>query len=346
MKKMILASIIGTLLWTTTAFAYPAIQVYVDGKAVSFDQPPVIINDRTLVPMRAIFQALGSEVTWSEPTKTITSTKNGDTIVLKIGEEGLYKNGALVYTMAVPAQIISDRTMVPLRAIAEAFDAEVGWDPQGYVVTVVSSQGASEKAYTTTVKAEDGTTVLSFQMDFAQSGGNYGDKMQKTMFDEGKTISEGFINTYGKQAKTEYASAKAKGASFSPYYYVGSYEITRDDSELVSYFGTSTQFTGTSETKSGCTSHTFSASTGKELALTDIVDDSKAELQAFWKTSFGALIKEKPASFYSNAEERLEKAMDKVGFYLTKDGIGFYLPPETIAPKEAGIVSFTVKYDI
>ncbi len=346
MKKMILASITGTLLWTTTAFAYPAIQVYVDGQAVSFDQPPVIIDDRTLVPMRAIFQALGSEVTWSEPTQTITSTKNGDTVVLKIGEAGLYKNGTLVYTMAVPAQIVNDRTMVPVRAIAEAFDAEVGWDPQGYVVTVLSSQAATENGYSTTVEAEDGTTVLSFQMNFAQSSSSYGDKMEKTMSEEAETLAEDFIDTYGKQAKTEYASAKAKGVSFSPYSYVGSYEITRQDSAFVSFYGTSTQYIGGSQTKRGCISHTFSASTGKELALSDIVDDSQKELEAFWETSFGALIEEKPASFYSNAEDRLEQYMDEVGFYLTKDGIGFYLPPETIAPNETGIVSFSVKYEL
>ena len=346
MKKKIFACIIGALLWTTTAFAYPAIQVYVDGQAVSFDQPPVIIDDRTLVPMRAIFQALGSEVTWSEPTRTITSTKNGDTIVLKIGEEGLYKNGSLVYTMAVPAQIINGRTLVPVRAIAEAFDAEVGWDPQGYVVTVLSSQAASERNYSTIVKAEDGTTVLSFQMNFAQSSNSYAEKMEKTMSGEAESLAKDFIDTYGKQAKNEYASAKAKGASFSPYYYVGSYEITREDSAFVSFYGTNTQYTGGSQTKSGCISHTFSASTGKELALSDVVHDSEKEIQAFLETSFGALIDEKPTAFYADAKKRLESSLDEVGYYLTKDGIAFYLSPETIAPKEAGIVSFTLKIEL
>lgn len=346
MKKIILASIAASFLWTTTAFAYPAIQVFVDGQGISFDQPPVIVEDRTLVPMRAIFQALGSEVAWSESDQTITSTRNGDTVVLKIGDSGLYKNGQLKYTMAVPARIMNERTLVPLRAVAEAFDAQVGWDPQGYVVTVISSQAEAENSNTTTVKADDGTVVLSFRMDIPKSKGSYASQMEKTLNEEAKALTKAFVDTYGKKAQTEYESDKAKGTSFSPYYYVGSYEITREDSKLVSFYGTSTQYTGELQGQRACTSHTFSATNGKELALSDIIADSNKELQAFWKTSFGALIDEKPSNFYSDAKVRLEKNMDIVGFYVTKDGLGFYLPPETIAPNDGGIISFTVKYNL
>ncbi|WP_312071505.1 stalk domain-containing protein [Anaerotignum propionicum] len=346
MKKMLLASIAAAMLWTTTVFAYPAIQVYVDGQGITFDQPPVIVEDRTLVPMRAIFQALGSEVSWSESDQTITSTKSGDTIVLKIGDAGLYKNGQLKYTMAVPARIMNGRTLVPLRAVAEAFDAQVGWDPQGYVVTVISSQSGGENSDTTSVKADDGTVVLSFRMDIPKSKGSYASQMEKTLNEEAKALAKAYVDTYGNKAKTEYEAAKARGISFSPYYYVGSYEITREDSKFVSFYGTSTQYTGEMQGQRACTSHTFSAKNGKELTLSDIIGDSEKELQAFWMTSFGALIDEKPAGFYSNAKARLEKNLDIVGFYVTKDGLGFYLPPETIAPNEAGIISFTVKYDL
>lgn len=346
MKKSILAAMAALLLFATPVSAHPPIQVYVDGQAVSFDQAPVIIDDRTLVPMRAIFKALGSEVTWSEPTQTITSTKGGDTVVLKIGDTGLYKNGQLVYTMAVPAQIINERTLVPVRAIAEAFEADVAWDPIGYVITILSSGSEVEEGYHTDVKADDGTTVLSFKMDFTGSNSSYAGKIKDSLGAEAKSLAKDFISKFGDQAKKEYELAKTKGATFTPYYFVGSYELTRDDAKIVSYYGTSTQYTGESENVRGCTSHTYSATSGKELEVFDIINDSEKELQSFIISSFSALIDEKPKSFYSNGKERLEGCLDKVGFYVTGDGLGFYLPPETIAPNEMGIVSFTVKYTV
>lgn len=345
MKKSILAVIGATLLFASVAFAYPPIQVYVDGQAVSFDQAPVIVDDRTLVPMRAIFQALGSEVSWSEPTQTITSTKDGDTLALTIGQTGLYKNGQLIYTMPVPACIMSDRTMVPVRAIAEGFDAEVDWDPVGYVITIFSPE-KGENNYKTTVEADDGTTVLSYQMDFPKSSSNAADKIQKTLEEEAKTSAKDFIDDYGEKAKKEYEQKKAQGGTFTPYSYTGTYEMTRDDSEMVSFYGTGTEYIGKSENIRNCFSHTFYSGSGEEVKLLNLITDSEEEMQEFWNTSFSALIDEKPESFYSDAKKRLDKCMDEVGYYLTKDGIGFYLPPETIAPSETGVVSFTMKYEL
>ena len=57
------------------------------------------------------------------------------------------------------------------------------------------------------------------------------------------------------------------------------------------------------------------------------------------------MVKEKPDEFYRDAETQLERQLGNVGFYLTKDGVAFYLPPESIAPANAGLVSFEVTYD-
>lgn len=346
MKKSIFAALAALLLFTTPVSAHPPIEVYVDGQAVSFDQAPVIIDDRTLVPMRAIFKSLGSQVTWSEPTKTITSTKGSDTVVLKIGETGLYKNGQLVYTMDVPARIISDRTMVPIRAIAESFDADVSWDPVGYVITILSDEDEVQNGYTTTLKADDGTIVLSFHMDFPPISNPGSDKIQKTLEEEAKKFAEDFIDEYGEKAKKDYEREKEKGLNFLPYSFVGSYEMTRDDSKFVSFYGMSSQYMGDSQKTRGCFSHTFNAKSGEKVELFTLIADTKNEMEDFWISSFGALIGESPSNFYPDAKKRLEECMDEVGYYLTKDGIGFYLPPETIAPNETGIISFIIKYEI
>lgn len=83
---------------TVPAIAHPLITVYVDGKQLSFDQPPIIQDDRTLVPMRKIFEALDAQVIWDEADQTVMAMHNEDIIMLQIGEAGLYKNGELVYT--------------------------------------------------------------------------------------------------------------------------------------------------------------------------------------------------------------------------------------------------------
>ena len=143
MKKVFLG-LLAALMLTVPAFAHPLITVYVDGKQLSFDQPPIIQDDRTLVPMRKIFEALDAQVIWDEADQTVMAMHNEDIIMLQIGEAGLYKNGELVYTMSVPAQIINDRTLVPLRAVAESLGASVAWDGVKYVIDI-HSDGTSEK---------------------------------------------------------------------------------------------------------------------------------------------------------------------------------------------------------
>lgn len=111
------------------------IPIIVDGMEIACDQPPVIIEGRTLVPLRAIFEALGAEVYWDNDARSVTATKEDTTIFLAIGSSVLYKNGEATY-MDVPGQIINDRTMVPVRAVSEPFDAKVYWDNDTRTVRV------------------------------------------------------------------------------------------------------------------------------------------------------------------------------------------------------------------
>ena len=105
----------------------PVISVLTNGKKVYFDQLPVIENGRTLVPLRAIFESLDATVDWNADTKTITSEKGDTKIVMTIGNSEMTKNGDSIVLDVAP-QIIGGRTLVPVRAIAEAFDLTVDWN--------------------------------------------------------------------------------------------------------------------------------------------------------------------------------------------------------------------------
>ncbi|AIQ46679.1 hypothetical protein R70723_12965 [Paenibacillus sp. FSL R7-0273] len=118
------------------------ITVSLNGTAVSFqDQLPLNKDGRVLVPVSAIFSALGAEVTWDQSAKKITAVKGSTTITMTIGSKTAYVNGTAV-TLNVPAQIINNRTLVPVRFISEGLNMDVKWDAAAQ--TVIAADKAAE----------------------------------------------------------------------------------------------------------------------------------------------------------------------------------------------------------
>ena len=103
------------------------ISIYINNRSLQTDAPPVMLEGRTLVPLRAIFEALGMEVEYTAATQTITGTKGESRIVLTVDSTRATVNGAAA-TLDVPAKVISGRTMVPVRFIAESTGQDVVWD--------------------------------------------------------------------------------------------------------------------------------------------------------------------------------------------------------------------------
>ena len=111
------------------------IAIIIDDAKLECDSKPYIKNDRTLVPMRAIFEALGASVSWDDATKTATGVKDNVEVEITIGENVLYKNGEAIELDCV-AEITNDRTMVPARAISEAFGCTVNWNNEMKTVEI------------------------------------------------------------------------------------------------------------------------------------------------------------------------------------------------------------------
>lgn len=115
---------------------YIAPKVTVNGKKIDFDRPPVIVKDRTLVPIRKIAEALGAEVQWDgSENKALIFTDEGR-VELNIDDISYTVNGKKK-TMDVAAQLFSDRTFVPARVVAEALGCIVDWNdnPQTVIIT-------------------------------------------------------------------------------------------------------------------------------------------------------------------------------------------------------------------
>ncbi|MGN0150498.1 MAG: stalk domain-containing protein [Clostridia bacterium] len=156
MKKFI----ISTVLCVTAAFGASAyadgIGIQLDGNKLACDVPPKNINDRVLVPVRAIFEALGAEVDWDGDSRTVFAVRNGEYIKMKIDENVIEtgiinSDGSPVFgeniTIDVPAQIIDDRTLVPVRAVSETLHANVDWDGGNQTVIINNPPNTNEWIY-------------------------------------------------------------------------------------------------------------------------------------------------------------------------------------------------------
>jgi len=103
-----------------------SVDVFLYNNEITFDVEPVVVSDRTLVPMRAIFEDLGATVEWDEATQTASAVKDETVVAITIG--GAFMVNGQEVAIDVPAQVISDRTMVPLRVISESFGCTVNWE--------------------------------------------------------------------------------------------------------------------------------------------------------------------------------------------------------------------------
>ena len=149
MKRKVLAAIlifafIFTLV-SVPAFAEgDAVTVYLDGAELSFDVPPRIVDGRVLVPMRALFEALGAEVWWDGDTKTAFAynAEKEKGLAVTVGSDYLLDDGGNSIPLDVPAMLENGRTLLPLRAIAEAspFNCYVEWDNEFRTVDILSEE--------------------------------------------------------------------------------------------------------------------------------------------------------------------------------------------------------------
>ena len=180
-----------------------AIKVILDGRELECDVPPVIIDDRTLVPMRAIFEGMNKIVTWEQETKTITvydsPSEQSFPIIMEIGKYDfimITNSVKRTVSLDVPAQIIQDRTMVPLRAVAEALGRDVRWDSENRIVTIseVPEGVCGYNAFWTL--DDDGTITISGSGDMYDNSFSWEDKKDRVK----RVVIEEGIERIGRRA--------------------------------------------------------------------------------------------------------------------------------------------------
>ena len=147
--------------------------IFVDNEAKLIDAPPVIRDSRTFVPVRAITEALGGNASWDSATKTATLTDSSNNeIKLTIDSKTAYLNGT-PSELDVSPVIISGRTMLPIRFVADSFGFDTNWDQQTKTISITKTEEEkaeisapelnSENTYER--KGEDGNTYTSAYPD-------------------------------------------------------------------------------------------------------------------------------------------------------------------------------------
>jgi len=177
MKTLFFALLFALTLAPFAIYANDDIRVTIDGTPVNFDnQAPVIVDSRTLVPVRGVFEQLGFTAVWNETARTATLTRSDYTIVITIGSNTFTTNGTS-HTLDVQAQIIGGSTMLPLRAVLESIGYRLDWAATTRTVlimttdTLAGSRFIVEGGYGTTLTFGDGTFALTLDVYDIDLGG-------------------------------------------------------------------------------------------------------------------------------------------------------------------------------
>lgn len=167
MKKILAIGLAASFISTSAVLAEEPeekeIVVNVDGINLTIeDQKPIIVEDRTLVPFRAIFEALDAEVKWDGETKTVTAKKDETELEMVIGNN-TYKLNGEDKEMDVPAQIVNDRTLVPVRVVSEGLNCKVDWNEEKLVVDIATPAHQAVVAEADRIRAIEPTIDGSYK---------------------------------------------------------------------------------------------------------------------------------------------------------------------------------------
>ena len=147
------------------------VNIVIDGEELNLDVAPQIIDGRVMVPIRGVLENLGALVKWDDETQTVSARKSSKTVSLEIGsndvtldkgetnDDGSAKTETIQTDVA--AQLVSDRTLVPLRVISEAMGYSVDWNDETYTVSITTDNDDDESWKDNKVSVDMSTLSIS-----------------------------------------------------------------------------------------------------------------------------------------------------------------------------------------
>ncbi|MGN1319159.1 MAG: stalk domain-containing protein [Lachnospirales bacterium] len=143
--KRFAAISLSLMMMITNVFADSLVSVKLNGEDVVFNnQEPTIVDGRTLIPLRSIFESIGYDIEWQADTKTAVLKSDTQTVTVTANADSFSVDGKEI-SLDTPAQIINGSMMLPLRAIGEASGLTVGWDNETKVVSLTTKEAETNK---------------------------------------------------------------------------------------------------------------------------------------------------------------------------------------------------------
>ena len=205
MKKLIPLFLFSGMLLCMHSIAFASsddVKIKVNGEFLS-DAQAVLKDGSTLLPVRSVSTALGCEVVWDNETKTASIDKDGTEVTIAIGDKNISINGK-TKAISTPAQIISGRTYVPLRALGEALECDITWVNATKTVEISQMNPSEYKAWYEVDK--EGNLHIRTNIN-SQKWGGYSIAFKHTFTDN----SHSWDGQSGEDMVTYYSSSMTAG---------------------------------------------------------------------------------------------------------------------------------------
>ena len=315
------------------------IDVFYNDEIVNFDVEPIIENDRTLVPLRAIFETMGCAVYYSiDNGKQIVSARRAnDSLLLTIGENKMYFNGKEI-TLDVPAKIKDGRTLVPLRAISEAFECEVHWygDTKTiYIYSPASAYVTSTEQLSETITDDNGNVLIEAVAYYPVIENPTQIPCLDKINSDYKWDADKFIEEAKAKKDDALALQKEMGDAFEPFVYELTFEQTYNIWGYISFTNHKYINVGSVHPTKTMESRTYSTSLEDEMSISTVLDETRLDnyISEYVTNLFVEKFKEiSPESADIYTHDYVSEYIGYVQFYITKNSLVLYFFREKLHP--------------
>ncbi len=374
MKRKLISFILGVAIAVSALpmhiFANDEIKILLNLEPVEFDQPPLIENGRTLVPFRAILEAMGITVNWNAEEKTITCAKDEKIVSLTIGSNKMIVNDSPVL-LDVSPKVVNGRTLVPLRAVSESFNANVDWSSETKTVSIATNllplneitpefeqEILNSQTSIKQIEITDDNSNVLIIASVEPENFKLSEKAQKIV-DKTVPTPEEFLNEsldlcgYKGENGLDELKSEAKemleirGKDFEPLEFMQNYNAFEKD-KFVSVIKTTSFYLGGAHPSTLLTAKTYNIETGEEVTLKDVSETlfGKSEEEAFSaiKNTYLEKINSEPGAYFEDAAKTVNE-IDGANFYITNNGeLVYFFNQYDIAPYASGIFEEKINF--
>ena len=328
------------------------LDVFYNDEIMTFDVEPVIETGRTLVPLRAIFEIMGCAVYYSvEDGKEVVSARRAnDNLLLTIGENRMYFNGREI-ALDVPAKIVNGRTLVPLRAISEAFECDVYWNGDTKTIDICSPANAyivNAEKLSETITDDEGNVLIEVVAYYPVIENITDIPCFDTINFDYKWDADKFIEEARAKKEDALNLRKEMGENFKPFVYELTYEQTYNIWGYISFTNHKYKNVGGAHPTKTMESRTYSIDSEEEMSVSDVIDESVLDtsLVEYITNLFVDKFKEiSPESAEIYTYDYVKEYLGYAQFYITKNSLVLYFNQGEIAPYALGVVSVEIPYE-